>query len=219
MAKKSSGKKPASDTVKKTASWHWEAEQGRDRNQWLAPLQGTEANPPRIKQLDERTFACYRDGTYLGCEATLALAQARCVANVVSGRNRALAEWEQNNPGELPPFLELTPGERAEWWRRNPPKPIDMTSGKFGRPATPAAEVITRGVVVQRPKGKKAAAAPQGTIRVLNATNPKRAGTPAHARWAALYAHDGKTVAAYAAARGNLTTLRNAVAKKHVEVR
>jgi hypothetical protein len=46
--------------------------------------------------------------------------------------------------------------------------------------------------------------------------NPKKEGTAAHKRWEMLIAHEGKTVDAYQKARGNPTTLKNAILSGHV---
>lgn len=78
--------------------------------------------PPRIRQLDSKTFCCYRDGKYLGSEATMQLAFERIKANHMNDKNVALAIWQKHHPDELPPGLALTDAERAEWWRHNPPK-------------------------------------------------------------------------------------------------
>jgi hypothetical protein len=63
------------------------------------------------------------------------------------------------------------------------------------------------------------AAEPVGTIRVKpGAVVPKKPGSAAHGRWTMLWSHDGKTVAEYKRAKGNMTTLANAMAKKLVTV-
>jgi hypothetical protein len=46
--------------------------------------------------------------------------------------------------------------------------------------------------------------------------NPKKEGTAAHKRWEMLISYDGKTVGAYHKAKGNPTTLRNAIVSGHV---
>ncbi len=117
--------------------------------------------PPRIKQLDAKTFCCYRDGHYLGSEASMALAFDRIKLNHQSDKNIALAIWQKAHPDELPPAMSLTDAERAEWWRHNPPK--------GGRIAAPAA---SRGV------GKDPAlAAPYGTGRTPSAA-PAQSNAP-----------------------------------------
>lgn len=75
--------------------------------------------PPRIRQLDGKTFCCYRDGKYLGSEASMALAFERIKSNHQSDKNVALAIWQKKYPDELPPFLALTDAERAEYWRHS----------------------------------------------------------------------------------------------------
>lgn len=78
--------------------------------------------PPRIRQLDAKTYCCYRDGKYLGSEASMAAAFERIKSNHQSDKNIALAIWQRAHPDELPPAMALTEAERAEWWRHNPPK-------------------------------------------------------------------------------------------------
>jgi hypothetical protein len=90
------------------------------KDNWQATYDG-ESLPARIRRLDDRTHAVYRDGKYLGSEATLATAKMRADIGTESQRNATMRLWEQTHPGELPPFLQLTAGERAEYWRRNPP--------------------------------------------------------------------------------------------------
>jgi hypothetical protein len=99
----------------KPAPLAW-TDQGKDT--WHAP--GDHA-PARIRCLDEKTFAVYRDGQYLGCEKDLTTAKMRADINLRSQRNEVMRLWEQKHPGELPPGLQLTTVERAEYWRRNPP--------------------------------------------------------------------------------------------------
>lgn len=46
--------------------------------------------------------------------------------------------------------------------------------------------------------------------------NPKKEGTSAYKRWALLMSHDGKTVGEFLKAKGNPTTLANAIKSGHV---
>lgn len=59
---------------------------------------------------------------------------------------------------------------------------------------------------------------PAAVVVVRIKKNPKKEGTGAHARWALLLAHGGKTVATFVAAGGNQTTLANAIKKGRVEL-
>lgn len=93
--------------------------------------------PPRIRQLDAKTFCCYRDGRYLGSEASMVLAFDRIKSNHQSDKNVALAIWQKAHPDELPPGLALTDAERAEYWRHNPPK-----GGKVAAPAQSRGEPL-----------------------------------------------------------------------------
>lgn len=67
--------------------------------------------------------------------------------------------------------------------------------------------------------GKKGASIPDdGTIRMLTKDNPRKPGSGAHARFEVLRKFDGKKVAAYRAAGGNMETLDNAVAAGRAKV-
>lgn len=200
------------------------------KDTWTADVDG-EKVPARIKELDKKTFVVYRNGNYLGGEPTLELAKMRVDINAMSQRNAVMRLWEKENPGLLPPFLQLTEEERRVYWERNPPVRTIRASPTIGTmPKEDAATRRIRESLAQegggaKPGKVKAARSsedrvvPEGTIKVLNSTNPKKAGSGAFARWAKLFAHDGKTVKEYAAAGGNLTTLENAIAKKNVEVK
>jgi len=206
-----------------------------DKVEWRAAPEGESKLPQRIRQLDAKTFAVYRDGKYLGSEATLELAQKRCALNAVSEKNRVMHLWEQAHPDELPPFLQLTPEERAEYWLRHPPQPraravvgTPKAVGGAGVPVVPATpgQRAKAGLIedagggnTKAPRAKRTGDVPSGTIRVANGTNPKKAGSGAAKRWDLLFSHDGKTVAEFLAAGGNPETLANAMTKGNVEVK
>jgi hypothetical protein len=72
---------------------------------------------------------------------------------------------------------------------------------------------VRRALEQYRPeKKKRGARPPEGVIRLLTQTNPKRAGTGGHERFALLMRCDGRTTSEFAAAGGNPRTLLNAVA-------
>ena len=205
-----------------------------DKVEWRAPPEGDEKLPARIRQLDPKTFAVYRAGQYLGSEGTLELAQKRAALNARSQKNRVMQLWEQTHPDELPPFLQLTPEERAEYWRLHPPqvraRPVVVPKavGGAGVPVVPvtaaarakAALVEDAGGTTARPvRAKRTGDVPTGTIHVVNGTNPKKAGSGAAKRWDLLFSHDGKTVDQFITAGGNPETLANAMAKGNVEVK
>jgi hypothetical protein len=203
-----------------------------DKVEWRAPPEGDSKLPQRIRELDKKTFAVYRDGQYLGSEATLELAQKRAALGTRSDKNRVMQLWEHAHPDELPPFLQLTPEERAEYWLRHPPQPRAVVGapkavGGAGVPVVPAtAAARARAALVEDAGGstakptraKRTGDVPTGTIKVLNGANPKKPGSGAAKRWDLLFSHDGKTVAEFAAAGGNLETLANAMTKGNVEV-
>ncbi len=92
-----------------------------DKSNWSAPVPD-EKLPARIRELDKKTFSCFRDGKYLGSEPTMDDAKKRVVLNQQSEKNRTMRAWEQAHPNELPPFLRLTEAERAMYWERHPPQ-------------------------------------------------------------------------------------------------
>ena len=129
-----------------------------DKSNWHAEVDG-ERLPARIRMLDAKTYAVYRDGKYLGGEPTLEQAKKRVDLNCVSERNRVVRLWEQTHPGELPPGLQLTAAERALFWERNPPKAaprMAATGGRgVGKPAKPVADAAE--AKVKEPVAKRAA--------------------------------------------------------------
>jgi hypothetical protein len=211
--------------------FEWHTRQGINKDQWLGVVEGD--LPPRIKQLDKVTFACYRDGKYLGCEKTLEEAFNRIKENKISEKNRVMELWQKQHPDELPPGLQLSPAERREYWRHNPPGPrasgpattrtrsrgAEEDPGTVRLRAELAAEAGNRPAAGRTKAASGAAEDPVGVIRVrAGAAIPKKPGSAAHVRWALLWSHDGKQVAEYKRAKGNMTTLANAMAKKLVTV-
>lgn len=194
-------------------------------NVHAAPIEGESAHA-RIRRLDETTYVVYRDSKYLGGEATLKDAKMRAEINRVSERNRIMRLWEQTHPEELPPFLLLTETERAEHWRRNPPrakvKP-SLTGKTGGAPSEdPTSKRIREATAGRAPKPAKApkpdSLDPSASLTVVNAANPKKAGSAAHGRWALLLEGGHATVQAFLDAKGNPETLKNAVAKGYVKL-
>jgi len=96
--------------------------------------------------------------------------------------------------------LELakrTPAEMQPLFSKTTPKPLSVPSQKK--------------VPLQTP--------PDGYIVTLVKHNPRKVGTGKFERMALLLKFDGKSVAEFAAAGGNLETLKNAVTEGLVEVR
>ena len=234
VAMEVAAKANAAPRATKKDGWQWTDKQGLHKDQWLA--EGYEGvAPPRIKQLDRCTFACYRDGNYLGCEQTLEEAKARCALGRISEKNRVMRLWEEKHPDELPPGLQLTDGERTEYWRRHPPQAAKVSVARHAAPRPdedPATARLRAELAAEGARGRngraKVAAAPRGDtadvpqgglIRVKpGATVPKKPGSAAHGRWTLLWAHDGKTVVQYKKSNGNMTTLANAMARGLVTV-
>lgn len=209
----------------KPAKWEW-TKAGKDA--WSAATPEGDGCPPRIKELDKKTFATYRDGKYLGSEPTLESAQKRAQINKVSEKNRVMTLWEKLHPDELPPFLQLTDEERRLYWQRNPvvraPRPV-TTPKASADPAKVAARkaLEAEGGGARTVTGKrigKPKDVPSGKLSLLNGTNPKKAGSSAAGRWSMLFEHatKGSTVAEFVAAGGNPETLANAMKAGNVKV-
>lgn len=203
--------------------WKWELSPNM-KETFVSVVDG-EKLPARIRALDKKTWAAYRDGRYLGSEATRDLAEKRCQVGAVSQRNRVMALWEKEHPNELPPFLQLTQEERDEYWRRNPPvkaqRPaLGLTKPKLAGGGDPAADAKPPKAARVPRAGKATAESPKGTLVLVSGVNPKKPGSGAAKRWDALFeaAKAGRMVAEYAAAGGNLDTLANAMAKGCVRV-
>lgn len=199
---------------------------------WVTVLDGqrhiTSAIPPgevctpRIEVLDKGArFACYRNMHYLGSEETLDEAKMRCAVNRMSDANEVMRIWEREHPNELPPFLQLTPEERAAYWHHNPPKaaPRPMTKRALPDP-TPGVGDGSPGKAPGRAKRtpRTAPAALVGTLARAKEGNPKKAGTGAHKRWETLFSYVGKNVTEYEKDGGNMDTLANAIKAGYVRV-
>ncbi len=111
-----------------------------DKNQWIAEGYTT-TTPPRIKKLDAKIFAVYRDCRYLGCEPDLDTAKSRAQLNQRSETNREM-DWQRAHPDEQPLGLRLTEGERKQGWQDTPPRAAPRSTG--GRKQTTENEVETK---------------------------------------------------------------------------
>jgi hypothetical protein len=102
----------------------------------------------------------------------------------------------------------------AQRAKAGPPKPPPQppisppATARGGRAATP-----------HKGRATPAPAPANGRIVAMVQRNPRKQGTAKHARMALLLQHNGKTVAEFAAAGGNLETLKNAIKESIVEVR
>jgi hypothetical protein len=221
---------PKLDEAKKSKfmKWIWIRVESVRGQQVVNHIPDGECAAPRIKELDEKTWTCFRDGRYLGCEASENDAKLRCILGKISERNERMEEWTREHPGEIPPFLDFTAEERREWWRHHPPKAIPAelrASGGMMRVAdTPEAAAIRRDLAQSSGAKRggvakvKAEALPAGYIVVVKPHRAK-AGTGKAERWEFLYAQAGRTVEAYLQMRGsNATTLGNALKSGHVRV-
>jgi hypothetical protein len=176
-------------------------------------------------------YFVYRDGNYLGQDTSLEAAQRR--AQYRESSSTVLKD--QVEGGGMPAFLNLSEKERRAQ-RANAPPPAPARP--FGAPAK--ARTVEAGPPPDDPALAKALAERQAlagarastkdqkkaerkaakmavrfdddaVITVTVEKNPRKPGTGAHARFALLMEHSGKTVAAFKAAKGNMETLENAV--------
>jgi hypothetical protein len=174
---------------------------------WLAPDPAGAAAGGRIKMnaqgwmgKSHPVYFVYRDSDYLGSDPTLEAAQRRCQWREASAR----VTLERG--GGAPRAPEAPPAP--------PAKPTKKEAAAAKAAASTRASLAAERDEAQaaRTNAKRAAVfADDGVIQVKVRENPRKAGSGAHARFALLMSHDGKTVAQYKAADGNLETLENAV--------
>jgi hypothetical protein len=106
-----------------------------DKWNWHADIDGEDL-PARIRSMDAKTFACYRNAKHLGCEVSLELAKKRIDLNIISHSNRVTMAWEKNYPFELPPAFLFTQAERDKFRDHAPPV-------KPRQPGVPRKEVVS----------------------------------------------------------------------------
>ncbi len=82
------------------------------KDEWHAVVPD-EKLPARIRELDKKTYSCFRNGKYLGSEPNLEDAKKRVIVNQTSQKNRVMRAWEMAHPDELPPGLQLTDSANA----------------------------------------------------------------------------------------------------------
>ena len=215
-------------STSKKSPWKWrghEDEPSIAKNEWFTTeFPDGDISCPRIKKIDDKTYGCYRNAQYLGSVRTLEEAKQKCYLGEKTPLDIEVKKWEKEHPGELPPFLVLTDSERKAFRHHNPPKPGAPSARERERPKEDPATTRLREVIGAVDKGQRRAtkaaekAALSGTIARLKDGNPKKAGTGAHKRWAVLFEHVGKTVEDYAQARGNMTTLENAIKAGYVKL-
>jgi hypothetical protein len=124
-----------------------------DKWNWHADIDGEEL-PARIRAMDAKTFACYRNAKHLGCEATLESAKKRIDLNIISEFNRVARAWEKEHPFELPSRFLFTQAERDKFRDHAPP----------ARPREPG--VAKRSPVVSAPRKEEAAPAATAAVPV-----------------------------------------------------
>lgn len=221
--------------------------------EWLSnTLPPGEKTPARIRISSRNSdgsysYFCYRDARAVAVTHSLESAKAACERGPNPKLSDSVIEYVDKHPGEIPPFLLLTDGER---------RAVRAQYGYAAPSATKVAAVERRGVrtdagddsdpgtkrlreqlareasgsagkraraaegVVAKPKVAKLAGAAGKLVRLDKPGNPKKAGTGAHKRWDALFAAcaAASTVAAYETAGGNMETLANAIAKGYVKI-
>lgn len=215
---------------KPKSTWEWHSHLDNptfSKNDWH-PTKYPEGDIclPRIKKLDDVTYLCYRNSSYLGSQRTLEDAKQMCFIGKKSQLDFDVKKWEAEHPGEIPPFLTLTDSERKAWQHHNPPKPGQQNRGaetreKWGGPKVnedPATRRLREQLAMSSGKGARAAkkaeqASLSGVLVRVKPGNPKKPGSAPHGRWALMFEHadKGSTVTQFLAAKGNPTTLENAI--------
>ena len=232
------------DNAKSASSLVWT--ETKKSEQWVTTsIPEGELCTPRITRSSKNedgsySFFCYRNAKAIAVRGSLEEAKLACENPPEKGEDSVLA-YVTEHAGEIPPFLLLTPEERAavrkvyphaapsrtktlaalERGDRGPEDPgtaklraelAAQASGKAGRAARDAAGAVPK------PKKEALAQAQGKLVRTAKEGNPKKAGTGAHKRWEALFAACGGTVKEYSDAGHNMETLANAVAKGYVKI-
>lgn len=183
-------------------------------------------------------YYSHRNGRVIGTSDTLEAAKKLCCEGVrrkedVESRRR-VEIYVESHAGDLDEFEKLSDSEkRAVKWLHPKAAPKEATYSKLKLdPVT--GEHKPGGIMDFRPMKKlrtpKAPKEPRAkkekveidldlTIRRLKNTNPKKAGSDAHERWEFLFKYAGRTVEDYKLAKGNMTTLSNAVKMGYVEIK
>lgn len=180
------------------------------KTRWVTMLiPSGEACTPRIESVGS-SFYCYRDMMLLGTAKTLEDAKKKCEANDQKTRDlhKRVVQWEKEHPGELPPFIDLSPAQVKAWQRHNP-----IAKGLFaGVPRPGGSTKVERADVPALP--------PDSVMSRARDGNPKKEGSSAHKRWSLMFTHceRGSTVSEFLAAGGNAETLRNAVLKGYARL-
>jgi hypothetical protein len=130
---------------------------------------------------------------------------------------------------ELQSFLRdmMRRGRFERTWlvadHRRPETEVDETVG-YWRTKLEARQAQTAARAAQAKVKRRAGAAKAeppaeldpAAVILFGGKNPKKEGTSAHKRWTLLMQHDGRTVGEYLKAKGNPTTLTNAIKSGHV---
>lgn len=186
-------------------------------------------------------FYSYRNGRALGTSATLDEAKKLCCAGVARAsdmvsRNR-VKNYVENHAGDVDEFERLSDAEkRYVKWMHTKAAPKEYTYTRL-RLDPVTGEYKPAGIIefkemkrLRKPKEPKEPKAPREpklaqsldkelTIYRIKDSNPKKVGTGAHERWEFLFKHAGKQIIDYAQAKGNMTTLANAIKMGYVEVK
>lgn len=202
------------------------------KDTWLAPDPEGDASRAggRVKMLaqgwldkaNQPIFMVYRDAEYLGSDPTLEAAQRRAQYREKSAN---VLRDTIHGPDGLPAFLAVTKEERAKV-RAAARATVAAVPGKadtlrvtLPEPAAARAAATRNDLAAERQtsRAERRTAKKTGVldrdavIKVTVDKNPRKPGTGAHARFALLMEHGGKTVGTFLDAKGNPETLENAI--------
>lgn len=186
-------------------------------------------------------YYSYRNGKALGTSATIEEAKKLCCAGVPRPEDLAsrlrVKSYVEKTPGDVEAFERLSDAEKryVKWlYPKAAPKEytysrlrLDPVTGEY----KPAGLIEYREMKkLRKPKPPKEPKEPkvrkevppldkEMTIHRLRDDNPKKPGTGAHERWEFLFRYAGRQVVDYQQAKGNMTTLANAIRMGYVEVK
>lgn len=181
------------------------------------------------------SYFCYRDATAVGVLHSLENAKKRCEAGKSPRLSDDVIAYVEKHPGEIPPFLLLTEGERGAVRSQYP---YAVPAPRALRIATEAVDPGTKKLLAElkarenassggqrstRAAKKDALADPSArlTLPMAGTANPAKPGTKRHAGYEVLLgcARRGATVAEYLAAGGKDLRLAKAVRTGLVELK
>lgn len=186
-------------------------------------------------------YYSYRNGRAIGTSATVEEAKKLCCAGVPrhadSVSRMRVQRYVEDHAGDVEEFERLSDSEkRYVKWLHPKAAPNEYTFTRL-RLDPVTGEYKPAGIIefkkmkkLRAPKPPKEPKEPkvkkevppldkEMTICRLRDDNPKKPGTSAHERWEFLFRHTGRQVVDYQQAKGNMTTLANAIKMGYVEVK